>query len=331
MSLCFHFTVKAQGKEKIFEFDFSNVPNYKNSFYKTIKLVDNRIEPDFMGFVQVGAFNSVARVVPDKPLQSQLDIALRLLTDKYLGEDTLVLQLNHFNFAEVTGLVSEKGYFNLNANLYGLKDQNCYLLSRIDTTYEVKALDVTNKVIKDGCRKLLLFISESIDVLALENPTSTPIENIINTDSLEKIHIPIYNDTTYISGGYFTYDSFKNQKPDIEIIPVFNEKGKIEKLLDKSSDIEIDVTKYYSFVINGKPYIRQNKKIYPILKNEKNVLYFKGKSEDKGKQTAVASGVAVGFGLIGAAIYLGLGNAPSSTYMTLIDHRNGDLIPVRKL
>jgi hypothetical protein len=81
-----------------------------NSLYTTIQYVDSRYDTTSMGIVQLGAFNRKARVVPKIPFATQLTNTVHALIDNTAKDGELLFQFRQFNFAEVTGAVSEKGY-----------------------------------------------------------------------------------------------------------------------------------------------------------------------------------------------------------------------------
>lgn len=104
-----------------------------NSLYKTLKLVDARIDSTNMGIVQKGAFNAKAKVVPTVSLRKQLESVLDAQngTDAQNGE--MLLYLKQFSFAEVTGAVSEKGFCYVQGFLFGKNADGTYSpLDKID-------------------------------------------------------------------------------------------------------------------------------------------------------------------------------------------------------
>jgi hypothetical protein len=324
-------TSYSQSREKVFEMNYEELPKFQESKYKTILLVDNRIEKGFMGFVQVGGFNAIARVATEIPLQIQLDKTLKLLSSGYLTEDTIVLHLNHINFAEVTGALSEKGYVNLTAELYAMKNEMCYKLAGVDSTFEVKGLDVTNKMLKHGSMQVINLLAKNIIKSRDEAITPIPLHTLIYKDSLEKSTIPLYINEEYTNGAYTSFESFKNQVPDTQIEVEYHENGKIDKILGSKFKKEIDISKYYGFVINGKPYISIKHHIHQLYKNSSNTFYFIGRAPDGGKTTTNAALASMGFGLIGGVLYLSLAGDAQSKFMMMLDHENGNKIPVRKM
>jgi hypothetical protein len=75
-----------------------------------------------LGIVQLGAFNRKAKVVAETPLDNQVSGLLAGLTDSTAQNGELFLLLRQMNFAEVTGAMSERGYFQLRAVLFAKKE-----------------------------------------------------------------------------------------------------------------------------------------------------------------------------------------------------------------
>src|SRR5689334_3925025 len=88
-----------------------------NSLYRNISYLDSRYDTSNMGIVQLGAFNRKARVIPKVPFSMQLTTVLQAMTDSSAKDGELLFQLRQFNFAEITGAMSERGYCYLRADL----------------------------------------------------------------------------------------------------------------------------------------------------------------------------------------------------------------------
>ena len=101
---------------KIKEFEILIPENQiKNSLYDSIDFNDARTDQKNLGFVQLGAFNRQAEVIPKFPFASQLKKILQAFTDSSAKSGALLFQLRQFKFAEVTGPMSETGYWNFKA------------------------------------------------------------------------------------------------------------------------------------------------------------------------------------------------------------------------
>src|SRR5882757_8542490 len=86
-----------------------SLPDQKisGSLYNKIKFIDSRYDTSNFGIVQLGAFNRKARVIPKTHLSQQLSDVLTALTDSTAADGELLLHVTQFNFAEVTGAMSE--------------------------------------------------------------------------------------------------------------------------------------------------------------------------------------------------------------------------------
>ena len=122
-----------------------------------------------------------------------------------------MLNIRDYKFAEVTEAFSESGYCYFRADLFVKKDSVTYQkIDFIDEVFEVRAMDVTKKNIKNGSQKLLDFISRNLSNESLgEEFTFEQIKDIM---SIEKRKIPIYNTQTFTNGVYMEFFNFKENQ-----------------------------------------------------------------------------------------------------------------------
>ncbi|UZJ64651.1 hypothetical protein OKW96_20300 [Sphingobacterium sp. KU25419] len=123
--------------------DFSLAPptrTVETSLYQHIDVIDDRDFKENVGIIQVGALNAKAQVIPEIPLEKQIQQQLGLLVQGSQGGGTLVLLLKKFAVAELTTAFSESGFFDFRAELF-VKDQfNSYQkLASIDTSHVTRA------------------------------------------------------------------------------------------------------------------------------------------------------------------------------------------------
>ncbi|WP_429382652.1 hypothetical protein [Mucilaginibacter sp. UYCu711] len=206
--------VKAQSTEKL----IFSLPQKKvvNSLYNKITLIDIRPDTEHMGMIQTGVFNKPTVVVAKEPLNNQLNNILAALIDNTAKSQQIVLQLRRLDFAEVTGAISEKGYFFLNAQLFAKATDGYKRIGTIDTVAKVSAMDVSNALLKKGGEILSNFIAENLS----KQPSSYSYnyDAIEKVDSIEKSKLTVYNSNIYTDGYYLTYTSFSNQIPDGQIV-----------------------------------------------------------------------------------------------------------------
>ncbi|MEO6219894.1 MAG: hypothetical protein ABIO81_05665 [Ginsengibacter sp.] len=225
--------LSAQNRTEDFEI---TLPEQKvqGSLYKTINFLDSRYDTTYMGIVQLGAFNKKAKVVSGIPFSSQLKTVINSIIDADAGNGELLFQLRQFNFAEITGAMSEKGYCYLKAELYSKSGSQYQNIASIDTVILVKSMDVTRALFRNGSKTITKFIGDN---LLKEAPGLNyySFNNIVNIDSIEKRNIILYNTAKYSEGLYDTYASFKKQAPDAEVkVEMKGEKISSVKAPDKN-------------------------------------------------------------------------------------------------
>ena len=297
-----------------------------NSLYKTIRFIDSRYDTSSIGIVQLGAFNKKAKVVPEIPFATQLSNVMNALRDATAKDGELLFQLRQFNFAELTGAMSEKGYCYLRAWLYSNKNGRYQKIASIDTVIFIKAMDVTKALFRNGSKTITNFIADNL----LKDATDLQyysFRDILQIDSMEKNDIPLYTTSQMKEGLYETYRSFLNQTPDKQVtaeskdekiasVKTINENGKTDKV--KSKDV-------YAIVSNGKPFIATDYGYYPLQKINDD-FYFTGKAKVNANTGDVIA-ASIFFGIIGGLI----ASDAEATFEMKIDHINGGFIRLREI
>lgn len=323
------FSTNAQTAEEKFELSLPTV-KISNSLYNSIRLVDARTNPQSLGIVQLGAFNRKARVIAETPLGLQVSRALESMTDSTAETGKLLLLLRQFNFAEVTGALSEKGFCHFRAVLFTKRGENAYQkLDSIDTVVVVKGIDVTKNLLRSGSKTLADLLATNLKKLSTDTVTYS-MNDVAHYDSIEKKRFPLYNSSVYRNGIYNSFESFIQQAPDAELFTVefskggrpitlkeTNKNGKSEKLSSK---------KIYAFVYDNQPYIATDFGYYALVRKE-NDFYFTGKVKVQANSNDVVM-ASVFFGLIGALLASTPGSAESEMKM---DHLSGGFIRIKEI
>lgn len=306
------------------------------SLYNSIKFVDSRVDTSNMGIVQKGLMNTNVIVNARIPLAEQLNDYMTSVIDSGAKDGELLLQLRHILFCETTTM-SETGYCYMKANLYAGKDVKTYkLLSAIDTMILVKSFDVTNGLLKKGSSLLTELINYNLKNYP-DDDASYSYHDILKIDSIEKRQIKLYNTDTFENGLYYNYSSFKNQKPDNQIIVATNKDGTISSV--KTTDINnnlvrIKSAEVYAIVFNGKPYVATGFGYFPIFKSN-DYFYFVGRVKpmtSSNEENVFFAGMM--FGLVGVLIATSsaaTGSGPGENYFIIIDHSNGGFIYFKKM
>jgi hypothetical protein len=274
----------------------------------------------------LGAFNRKARVIPKTHMADQLSQLVTALNDSTSKHGELLCQVRQFNFAEITGAMSEKGFCYIKADIYAKTSHGYRHTVGMDTVIFIKAMDVTRALFRKASAALNSLIATSL-TKEPENGVDYSFNDILHIDSIEKRKIPVYNTDTYADGLYETYTSFNNQQPDKKItaeikngalsgVKAEDENGKMEKV--KAKDI-------YAIVYEGKPFIATDYGYYPLHKINDDLL-FTGKAKVTAKTgDVIAAGVF--FGLLGTLI---ASNA-EATFQMKLDHSNGGFIRLREV
>ena len=325
--LCFiSININAQSKTESFNLTVP-MEGIRGSLYRSIKLLDLRPDPDKLGIVQKGALNKKTIVVAGVPLGFQFSNLLNRLNGSDAGEGELLLVLRQFSFAELTGAMSEHGYFHFRANLFS-KDSGGYRdLAAIDTVVDVWTLDVTQKMFREGSKAVTEFISTNLGKVS-KRADLFSIDQLIEIDSIEKAGLQLYKARSYSDGLYYSYRSFAKQQPDEIVVSIkFDKKNHVKEVSYKNSKgrkIDIRYKLFYAVVFEGKPYISGEFSCYPLQKKG-NDFYFIGKAHDpNGNEIAAAT---IFFGIMGGLM------ASSVTFLfeMKIDHLSGGFIRVREI
>jgi hypothetical protein len=320
------FSIHLKAQQHNREFEISLPETTTGSLYNKISFLDSREDSSQMGVIQTGAFNRKAAVIAKTPLSVQLNKLMTALVDSTAKEGELLFQLRQLSFAEVTGAVSEKGYFFFRATLYAKAGESYIALAAIDTAVILKSFDVTKGIFKIGSKMVSSFVSDHL----LQTPTAAAItfSDVLNIDSIEKTALKVYADTGWQNGIYLSWNSFKQQLPDkpalesiikdgtLKTLKITGEDGKPEKVKAKN---------IYAVVCNGQPFIATDFGFYPLEKR-KSDLFFTGKA----KVTASTGDVIAAsmfFGIIGGL----LASDAASTFDMKIDHVSGGFIHLREI
>jgi len=315
--------------------DFSiSLPDTKleKSYYKTIKLVDARVDSTSLGIVQKGAFNTKAKVVPTTSLSIQLQNLLDHINGANTEEGTIVMYLKQLYFAELTGAFSEHGYCYFQAYLFAKNDNGTYsYLDQIDSVVDHSSMDVTKATMKKGSEMVSNFISKNISKKATPADQYT-FEDIKNFDDIEKQKLSLYHSTDLKDGVYTNYNSFKNQEPSektISNVKFYGKSSKIIKIYETIEGKEKEIKKNNTFAIvyQGVPYIYLSiEDAFAKAEKRDGDFYFSGKIKSTAKTGDVILASAF-FGIVGGL----LASGPSAVPFELkLDYINGGFIPLKE-
>ncbi len=327
--LLFPFSVlKAQKAIEDFNITFPSKPA-ASSLYKTIKLVDVRYDQGNMGIVQLGAFNKKARVVPQTPFDVQLSNLFNYLNDNKATSGETVMLLRQLSFAEVTGAMSERGYFHFRAVLFAKAGDEYKTITSIDTVVLVRGMDVTKGLFREGSRTIADFLASGMAKEAQGNRTYTS-NDVVNFDKIEKQGIALYSNAGFKNGIYRSFRSFADQTPDVNDLTVeFDKSGNVSAVKiknEKDKLTKVSSKDMYAFVHDGHAFISTTYGYYPLTKTGDD-LFFTGKASVAPNNTDVIV-ASVFFGVIGGLI----ASSPGSALFEMkIDHLSGGFIRLKEV
>lgn len=323
--------LSAQKKTEDFSISFPDQKTEK-SFYKTFRLIDARTDTTSLGIVQKGAFNTKAKVIPATPLSGQFQNLLNHINNENAEDGTVVMYLKQLYFAELTGAFSEHGYCYFQAYLFAKNENGTYsYLDKIDSVIDHSSMDVTKATMKKGSEMVSRFISRNLS----KKPGTADrysFEDIRNFDDIEKQKLNLYSAAELKDGVYFTYESFRNQQPEKEIINTkfYGKTPKIIKIYEMTDGKEKEIRKnnVYAIVYKGSPYLYLSiEDLFTPAEKRNGDFYFTGKIKSTAKTGDVVLASAF-FGIIGGLIASG----PSATlFEQKLDYMNGGFIPLKEV
>ncbi|SFI39966.1 hypothetical protein [Halpernia frigidisoli] len=305
----------------------------EKSLYKTLTIIDARVDSTNLGIVQKGAFNAKARVVPTIPLKNQFQALLNTINGNDAGNGELVLYLKQLSFAEITGSFSEKGYCYFQAFLFNKTDDGRYQpLNKIDSVITHSSMDVTKATMRKGSEMISDFIVKNIDK---QNSSQEfySFNDLINYDKIEKSKIPLYNAEKLNDGLYTDFESFKDQKPSTILVTNVKtgpDKEKIIRIYNQVDTKEKEIKKqdYYALIYQSQPYIYSEleNSFLKLTKREDGDLYFIGRAKSNPKMGNVVLATAF-FGIIGGLV----ASSATANFESKLDYLNGGFIPVKEI
>ena len=303
-----------------------------NSLYKTIKLIDARTDSTNLGIVQKGVFNAKARVVPTVPLAKQIQSVLDATNGANAENGEMVLYLKQLSFAEITGMVSEKGYCYFQAFLFGKNADDSYSpLDKIDEVIVHSSMDVTKATMKKGSELISQFIAKNVNKKGDASVNYT-FEGLKKFDQIEKNKYPLYANDELKNGLYSTFENFRNQTPNEEIyssVKFGSDSKKIIKIYSDKNGKEKEMPKenYFALVDKGTAYIFSDldNSFIPMERRENDFYYIaKAKTNAKTGNVVLASAF---FGIIGGLI----ASDASANFEMKLDYLNGGPIPIKEV
>lgn len=307
-----------------------------------IKVIPLCADTSQLGFVQVGMANRKIRAVPDKPYTPYLqDFVNDILGGVYVPSGRQMLWvIKDLRINETTGAFSEHAFVRLKADAYIPADnseQPSYrLLKAYDTVLIKGGMDVTGKHDKNIAQAIQQFY------LACENAagaysSGTPMTEAAIIDStMHPFKSPIYQDTAYRKGIYFSYQEFLANAPavtDFEIEPA--KRKKVTVYTTATDSIRKEVRHMWGLSYNGELYKFDGGELIPI-ERKGNAFVLSKYMEDINRRNRAIFWNSFAFGATGGIITYSYTQVHTATAMpaivglgpeaTALDVESGDLV-----
>lgn len=298
--------------------------------YDQIDFLDSRSRPA-IGAIATGLLkNNDGVLVLRQPVKLQLmTIMDTLLTGPGLatgtsssGHGELLFQLRKFNYVEA----SATRFCYLTATLYSRNDDRYRKLLTMDTVFIIKDGAIEADLAQDGWFALTDFIRTGLTERPADT-TSYSLYDLGRMDSIEQHRLPLYTDTVWVDGLYRDYNSFCQQRPDLQCMVKLNKKGEMRSVKVLGPDGKVMEQKprdVYAVVYQGQAYIATEYGFYPLMRTESDLLF-----------TGDVRVPASASDLNGAGFMLGLtgrliaSQGYRTTYTMVIDHLSGDFVHLR--
>lgn len=316
--IMFALNISAQQRDN-FSLDIKEThPIVQNSLYNTISFMDSRLNRTRDQYI-----------VNAELFSWQLSSFVNMITDRTAKNGTMLFQLRNLSF-ETEG---DKGFSHIRATLYESLNSQFYMIATLDTEIQVaNGKNISPRLQEEISSTITSFIADNLTQPYTDNIPYT-LDDIRHIDTIEKESSELYKDQGYRDGIYYTFDSFKNQKPIVTKMEVRFKKEKLSeiKIIDRSNNKfrKVNPSDIYAVVLDGQIYIALDKKYYTVYPDKGNLLFdAEYNSSNVGFAPSFSVGIGSG-GYRGGGIGLGVFTKTKKETVTyMIDHMNGRFIKI---
>jgi hypothetical protein len=282
--LLFSIALRAQVRAEDFEIKDSK-KKYPSALYNTIKYFDARQDTSNFGILLIGKNDIPVQVKPKVKMDLQLTKLLLTQIDTSAKKGILFLLLNEMRFSESIKNDNDIAVFQLKAKIYSVINKKCYVIHNIDTNIQASFGGDMSYMIMVSASNL---ISNELAKSIYKAPTDTNFVYTYNIekldsiekhkvkilDSLDKHKLQLYNENPLKDGLYQTFNSFKQQIPDMLCNVIMDNDSIKSIIIINGSTVEsIEGKEIYAIVAKGIGYIKINNR-YRKLKKENDEFYF---------------------------------------------------------
>ncbi|SHN36083.1 hypothetical protein [Chitinophaga sp. CF418] len=307
-----------------------------------IKVIPLCADTSQLGFVQVGITNRKIRAVPDKPYTPYLqDFVNTILGGVYVPSGRQMLWvIKDLRINETTETMSEHAFVRLKADAYVPADnseQPTYrLLKAFDTVLIKGGMDVTGKHDKNIAQAIQLFYLACEDAAGAYSSGTSMTEAAIIDNILQPFKAPIYQDTAYKKGIYFTYQEFLANAPAISDFEIeAKTRKKILVYTTGSDNIRKEVRHMWGVSYKGELYKYDAGELIPIERKGNAFVLSKYMDDINRRNKSIFWG-SVAFGIVGGGIAYTSTGVHTATAIpeimgfgpeaTAVDVESGDLV-----
>ncbi len=296
------------------------------SYYKTIKVLDRRVDTTFVGTVRKGLLNNPANLFAAQPLSEQFQNVLNSLNGTNAENGTLILYLRHLSFAEA----AVHGYFYFQSFLFSKNEDGTYsLLDQVNHIIDHKAKsDVTKEILQKGSDFLIDFVAINASK-KIQSGNHYTYEQIKDFEGIAKESITLFHSSELKDGVYNDYQSLKNQLPDKELTNVkfYGNAPKIVRIYETVDGKEKEIKKegIYAIIYKGElyPYL-SIENLFTKAEKKDNDYYFVGKIKADPNSPNIFPSYSYG------SIGVSWTSRPIVPFEMKIDYFNGDFIPIKE-
>ncbi|MBE8713100.1 hypothetical protein [Sphingobacterium hungaricum] len=329
------FSLFAQAQEKSVDYNLlSPEGKISNSLYNELRVYDSRERKSDLGIVQKGMFNAKRLVVPLTPITKQIETLFGNAIDSTAQDGKLILQLIKFDLAEVTGSLSEKGYFDIRAILYENNDGQFSTIAQINDKIVVSGMDVTRALTKKSSQVITDFIIQNCK-LEPKLKEELTADALINLNEILKSKLPLYTSKNLVSGVFMDWESFKNQVPSKEIFAERDKKGNIKAFIyldENNKKKTISWKNAYAYTYENESYLVTKLGTYQLFFVDNDYIFDGYLLETVSAGSIIGPSIAmgVGFGAIGVGVMVPAGAPSKELYRLKLDPFDGSFIKVSK-
>jgi hypothetical protein len=338
----------AQAQRNVIKFDPQNCQRFIFGFRNVIVLDQRPDTLGTIGYVKLGLSARPVKIQTEKPLGEEIAEYYKALSgkaDSVSGENLVVVIYDLMATEDGHGFANEFAFFRFRARYFTGRDVYTSL-GVIDTTIDIRAGDVTKKLLRKIDECLCGFYQQLVDTHSpAVSDTVYTLTDIREAELLHRLKMPAYYAKAYPDGIYPTWEDFLQlkyvenrklveHKKKHFVAQGVNKKGKPYKYSLVPFSTEKVINPGRIIIFQGIPYKAFEGKFYPMVFSDDGQFHFKAMTSryNPGMQTFMPVAGAMG-GAAGAGVFIsinGKGAGKPEEYDFTINWRTGKVVPGRQ-